>query len=70
MPNLNTTILAGLPLMIPPLPEQQRIVTILETFDARLTTAKDYILQLETLKQKLLQALLTGQVRVPAQAEV
>jgi type I restriction enzyme, S subunit len=70
LPSITRSTIQNSLIPIPPLPEQQRIVTILETFDARLTTAKDYISQLETLKQKLLQALLTGQVRVPAQAEV
>ncbi len=65
MPNLNTSILEQLPLMLPPLPEQQRIVSILETFDQRLSAASAYVCQLEQLKKKLLQALLTGQVRVP-----
>jgi type I restriction enzyme, S subunit len=62
MPNLNTSILGLLPLRIPTLEEQQRIVTILSSFDARIRLEKDYKTSLETLKKGLMQQLLSGKL--------
>jgi type I restriction enzyme S subunit len=49
---------------IPPLPEQQRIATILSTWDKALDTVKSIIEQLQVRNKGLAQALLTGKKRV------
>lgn len=51
---------------LPPLPEQEAIVGILNTVDARLARETETLTRLQTLKTALMQVLLTGEVRVPA----
>ena len=51
--------------LMPPLPEQEAIVGILNTVDARLARETETLTRLQTLKTALMQVLLTGEVRVP-----
>jgi len=48
----------------PPLPEQQKIVSILSKVDSQIQKQQEYKSKLETLKKGLMQKLLTGQIRV------
>jgi len=65
MLNLSTSIVAELPLHVPPLPEQRKIAQILGTWDEAIATTEKLIATLERRKQGLMQRLLTGQVRFP-----
>jgi type I restriction enzyme S subunit len=51
---------AAMTMPVPPLEEQERIVAILSSFDARIRTEENYVLQLEQIKKGLMQYLLTG----------
>jgi type I restriction enzyme S subunit len=51
---------------LPPLPEQKRIAEILSAVDERIDSALAYKEKLEALKKGLMQALLSGKVRVKA----
>ena len=53
-----------LKLLIPPLPEQQKIASILSNIDDKITSQEKYKEKLEKLKKSLMQKLLTGEVRV------
>ena len=64
MLNLSTSILEGLPLIVPPMKEQMMIVSALQSIDARLSKCHDYLSQTQALKKSLMQDLLTGKVRV------
>ena len=59
MLNLNTKILAALPILLPPLPEQKRIAEILGSVDEAIQATKAVIKQTRVVKQGLLQQLLT-----------
>lgn len=65
MLNLNTSILAELPICLPPLPEQRKIAAILSTWDEAITLTEQLIAALTRRKQALMQLLLTGAVRFP-----
>jgi restriction endonuclease S subunit len=64
--SINSTQLKAFPVKLPPLPEQEAIVGILNTVDARLAQETETLTRLQTLKTALMQVLLTGEVRVPA----
>ena len=49
---------------IPQLKEQQKIISILSTFDLSLKNYNNYKLKIENLKKGLMQQLLTGKIRV------
>ena len=49
---------------LPPLPEQQKIASILSNIDSKITSQEQYKENLEKLKKSLMQKLLTGEVRV------
>ncbi|MBZ0316063.1 MAG: restriction endonuclease subunit S [Anaerolineae bacterium] len=66
MLNLNTGILAELPILLPPLTEQRQIAAILSTWDEAITLTEQLIEALQRRKQALMQLLLTGTVRFPA----
>jgi len=69
---INTTTIMDLQLgelgkinvCVPPLPEQQKIATILSNIDSKITSQEQYKEKLEKLKKSLMQKLLTGEVRV------
>jgi len=65
MLNLNTEILAALPITLPPLPEQRRIAEILSTWDEAISLTQRLIKAKQRRKQGLMQRLLTGSVRLP-----
>ena len=53
-----------LKILIPPLPEQQKIASILSNIDTQINSQTQYKEKLERLKKSLMQKLLTGEVRV------
>jgi len=50
--------------LLPSLPEQQKISSILSNIDSKITSQEQYKEKLEKLKKSLMQKLLTGEVRV------
>jgi type I restriction enzyme, S subunit len=62
--NLNVAILKKLPVPIPDLAEQERIVEILGSVDEKIENEKCRLNKLQILKRGLLQDLLSGKVRV------
>lgn len=61
--NLNTV--RKLPLIFPPLPEQQKIAAILSTWDDAIDKTRDLIAAKNQQKKALMQQLLTGKRRLP-----
>jgi type I restriction enzyme S subunit len=61
---LNLAILKSVKFAKPPLEEQKQIANILSTADEKLEVLRDKKEKYETLKQGLMQKLLTGEVRV------
>ena len=57
--NLNTSIVKATPLLLPPLPEQQRIADILDTIDEAIARTESLITKLKQIKAGLLHDLLT-----------
>jgi len=64
-PNINATEYSNMVLPKPPIGEQRRIVETLSSIDQKVEKETDHKRQLESLKQGLMQVLLTGKVRVP-----
>lgn len=64
MVKINKRILEKLPVVLPPLPEQRQIASILTTSDEKLKVMRTKKSQYSTLKKGLMQKLLTGQIRV------
>lgn len=70
MPNMNTAILASLPLVVPDdRAEQERIADILDGVDAKSDLLSEKRTSYEALKHGLMQKLLTGEWRVKVDAE-
>jgi type I restriction enzyme S subunit len=63
-PAINQKTIQNLIIPIPPLPEQQKIATILSNMDSKITSQEQYKEKLQKLKKSLMQKLLTGEVRV------
>jgi type I restriction enzyme S subunit len=61
---LNKAALSKLPVALPPLPEQQKIATILSTWDRAIALTRQLLQEKEAQKKGLMQRLLTGKVRV------
>ncbi|MDD4749266.1 MAG: restriction endonuclease subunit S, partial [Methanosarcinaceae archaeon] len=61
---VNATKLSNLKIPLPPLPEQEKIASILSKVDTQLQDNHNYLNKLEELKKGLMQDLLTGKVRV------
>jgi type I restriction enzyme, S subunit len=61
---VNSSTLGKLFVVIPPLLEQERIVSILSSFDQRIRLEQNYKIALETLKKGLMQQLLCGKLDV------
>ena len=57
-------ILKALPVSLPPLPEQKVISTTLDSVDQRIAWARNELQELESAKEALADALLTGRVRI------
>lgn len=66
MLNLNTKIIAALPIQLPCEAEQSKIVSVLEASDAQIVVHEKLVGQLRTEKKALMQQLLTGKRRVVA----
>ncbi|MBN73824.1 MAG: type I restriction endonuclease subunit R [Gimesia sp.] len=61
--NLSGNLIKGYPLLLPPLPEQQKIAAILSTWDRAIELTEKLIAAKQKRKQALMQQLLTGKVR-------
>ena len=57
--------LAGIELVIPPLPEQQAIATVLSDMDAEIAALERRLDKTRAIKQGMMQQLLTGSIRLP-----
>lgn len=53
MPNLNTSILSAVPILIPPIPEQKKITTFLRALDDRINLLRETNATLEAIAQAL-----------------
>jgi type I restriction enzyme S subunit len=65
VPHINLSILRGIPVQRPPLPEQRAIAETLGDVDALLSGLDRLIAKKRDLKQAAMQQLLTGQTRLP-----
>ena len=63
--SINSYQLKAFPFPLPTVPEQEEIVSILNTVDARLTQEEQSLASLQELKNALMQELLSGALRVP-----
>lgn len=63
------SLLHTLPVIVPPLPEQQRIAKALSDVDALITTTEKLIQKKKNIKQGTMQNLLTGKKRLPGFAK-
>ncbi len=63
--NLSQDILGGIPVFVPPLPEQQKIAEILGTWDKAIETTEALLANARTQKRALMQSLLTGTRQFP-----
>lgn len=64
MPRADWDLVSSTPFLLPELPEQQKIVEVLETWDKAITLTKQLIEQKELQKKYLMQQLLTGHARL------
>jgi type I restriction enzyme S subunit len=64
MPSLNTQILNGINVALPPLPEQEAIAAILSGMDAEIAALEAKLTKAFHLKQGMMQELLTGRIRL------
>ena len=64
MPNLNMTILSDLPVLVPPLAEQQIIANTMQSLNNVLRATESKLRQLHHIKKSLMQNLLTGRVQI------
>jgi len=62
---LNSKSLALIPVTLPPLAEQRRIVDIIESVDSTVTTAEDAVVNARSLRSALLSDLLSGDHEIP-----
>lgn len=63
-PNLNTSLIGGVYISIPPLEEQSMITEILNVIDDKISVLSIKKVSYQELKQGLMQQLLTGKIRV------
>lgn len=66
---LDTDLLKGLPVLIPPLPEQRIIAEMLATWDRTIETVEALIANARAQKQALMQQLFSAQIRLPSFSE-
>ena len=64
MPSLNTQILNGIDVVLPPLSEQTAIAAVLTDMDAEITALEKRRDKTHTLQQGMMQELLTGKIRL------
>ncbi|NQT09337.1 restriction endonuclease subunit S [Candidatus Bathyarchaeota archaeon] len=62
--NLSLSIMKKIPIIVPPIKEQEKIVKIVENQDDRIKIENHKMNQLNILKQGLMQSLLSGKIRV------
>ncbi|MCD2200797.1 restriction endonuclease subunit S [Halobacterium sp. KA-4] len=62
--NINTSEYSSILLPLPPIDEQQKIVSTLQTVDEQIKEERETKQELQALKRSLMQDLLTGKVRV------
>jgi type I restriction enzyme S subunit len=62
--NLNSTLVSSFKFLLPPLPEQHSIAEMLSQMDQTIEKEQKYKQKLESIKQGLMEDLLTGKVRV------
>ena len=62
--NLNTGLITGTEVSLPPLPEQTAIAAVLSDMDAELATLEHRLVKTRALKQGMMQELLTGRTRL------
>ena len=68
-PNISQEIVKGLNIILPPLPEQQRIAKALSDVDALISTTEKLLQKKKNIKQGAMQNLLTGKKRLPGFAK-
>ena len=64
MPNLNNVVLRQIPILLPPVDEQNKIVAILDGIDCKIDLHRRKRAVLEELFKTLLHKLMTGEIRV------
>lgn len=64
LPRTSWSAIKNLHVIMPPLPEQKQIASILSTVDEKIQLEQQYKEKLELLKKGLMQKLLTGELRV------
>ena len=64
-PKLNKKVSSEIPILSPPLPEQQAIASALSDVDALITALEQLITKKRNIKQGAMQQLLTGKKRLP-----
>lgn len=64
MPRADWDLVSSIPFLLPELPEQQKIVEVLETWDKAIQLTRKLIEQKELQKKYLMQQLLTGRIRL------
>ncbi len=64
IPDLNHGDFYSITIPLPPLPEQQKIASILSSMDSHIEEKQRKLEQTQSLKKSLMQDLLTGKVRV------
>lgn len=62
---LNLQLIKNFPILLPPLSEQRRIAEVLSDTDTYISSLKKLITKKESLKQGIMQELLTGKKRLP-----
>lgn len=68
-PNITSKDVCAFPIILPPLPEQQKIAEILTTWDKAIEKQTTLIEKLELRKRGLMQQLLTGKKRLKGNSE-
>ncbi|WEQ54080.1 restriction endonuclease subunit S (plasmid) [Komagataeibacter oboediens] len=63
--SINSTQLKQFPVLLPPLPEQKKIATILSTWDRAIEVTEKLLANSQQQKKALMQQLLTGKKRLP-----
>jgi type I restriction enzyme S subunit len=64
--NLNTGLITGTPISLPPIPEQTAIAEVLTDMDAELAALEQRREKTRALKQAMMQELLAGRTRLVA----
>ena len=67
--NFENDVLLDTPIVLPKIDEQHAIIEVLNDLDAEITALEARLEKTRALKQGMMQALLTGRVRLPVQAE-